>query len=80
METNLVTMMRRLWQAKEPIPDRLMQELKEVLLADQVNQKQKEPIQTALNVLDKDVDAFLSDYFLVTDDQISKGHFTLTSR
>ncbi len=79
-ETNLVAMMRRLRQAKEPIPDRLMQELKEVLLADQVNQKQKEPIQTALNVLDKDVDAFLSDYFLVTDDQISKGHFTLTSR
>ena len=57
-----------------PIPDRMMDELQTVLLADQTNQGQDEPIASALNLLQTDMDAFLKKYFLpVTGDTIPKG-------
>ena len=78
--TNLVTVMQQMRRDKEPIPERIVKELRDVLAADQLNMQQKEPIQSALNRLENDVDGFLSEYFQVTQNQISKGYFSLTSR
>jgi hypothetical protein len=79
-ETNLVTLLRAAGQRGEAYPARLVSELRQVLLADQANQGQVEPVGAALHMLDEDIPAFLSTYFLVEENKISKGYFSLTSR
>jgi hypothetical protein len=79
-ETNLVTLLRAARGRAEAYPHRLVDELRGLLLADQANQGQPEPVGAALRMLDEDIHAFLDTYFLVEENKISKGYFSLTSR
>jgi hypothetical protein len=79
-ETNLARMMRAVRERGGSVPDRMKQEMTEVLQRDQQNEQQAEPIGAALALLGQDQDAFLKTYFVVTPDRASKGGFSLTSR
>jgi hypothetical protein len=80
-ETNLATVMRRSHQEQQPVPQRLIDEMRATLKADQANQQVSEPIGAALALLDTSVDDFLASYFRVTvDDTRPRGPFTVTSR
>ncbi|EIP97949.1 hypothetical protein OpiT1DRAFT_02399 [Opitutaceae bacterium TAV1] len=95
-ETNLTTVMRRQREAGHAIPARVIDELVATLKADQENQRSHEPCGRALRLLDEDMDAFLSSYFLLPDDEAplsasleaerdkqawgDKGGFSVTSR
>jgi len=79
-ETNLAAAMREFKRQGQAIPERVIRELQDTLVADQANQQQPEPIASALCLLKKDVDAFLQNYFAIVPDAASKGPFSLTSR
>ncbi len=79
-ETNLATSMRVLRNQGLQIPQRALDEMLAVLKADQANQKQDEPIASAVALLQKDPDEFLRQYFTSGPDKWSKGVFSLTSR
>ena len=79
-ETNLAATMRVLRAADRSIPERTLKELLSVLKADQANQGETDPIESAISLLRRDVGAFLDTYFTVVPDRHSKGNFSLTSR
>lgn len=79
-ETNLVASMRECRKQGIEIPSRVLRELSELLVADQANQQQAEPVASALRLLKTDLDAFLETYFTLVPDAVSKGHFSVTSR
>jgi hypothetical protein len=79
-ETNLARMMRGVRERGGSVPDRMRQEMTEVLKLDQQNEQQPEPMGEALALLARDEDAFLQKYFVVAPDHASEGIFTFTSR
>lgn len=93
-ETNLTTIMRRQRKAGQAIPPRAIEELATTLRADQQNQQNDSPCDHALELLKTDIDAFLSTYFLLPEDEPpptvsteadmraweNKGGFSVTSR
>lgn len=79
-ETNLVTAMRALRANGHDIPARLTTELMAVLKADQENQGSGNPIDTAIELLESDLESFLETYFVVSEDRVSKGYHSFTSR
>ncbi|NLV74866.1 MAG: hypothetical protein GXY52_09330 [Chloroflexi bacterium] len=79
-QTNLADIMRKYRAEGQEVPSVLTDELVALLRADQVNRADDEPIATALELLGRDIDAFLAKYYQVVPDNISLGYFTLTSR
>jgi hypothetical protein len=79
-ESNLARMMRQCLADHQPIPNRLTNELREILKADQANQQQTEPIATALEALQQDPSGFLQKYFIVPAQSSSANVFSATSR
>ena len=79
-ETNLAATMRVCRENNLPIPERTADELLAVLKDDQMNQGSSEPIASAIEMLESNVDSFLETYFTVVPDQRSKGPFSVTSR
>lgn len=78
--TNLVAIMRAKVQGGQAIPDRLSRELLEIMVADQANQGQEEPLASAIHLFQNDLKEFLNTYYLPVENVISKGYFSLTSR
>ena len=78
--SNLAASLRRIRTVGVSPPDRLVAELRAVLLADQANMGTPEPLEPALRLLSLDLDAFLETYFCFAENQASKGVFSLTSR
>jgi hypothetical protein len=78
--SNLAGVLRQIRANGGAAPDRLVAELRTVLLADQANMKTAEPLETAVQMLSRDLDAFLSTYFCLEENKASKGPFSLTSR
>ncbi len=78
--TNLAGVLRRFRAAGQEPPARLASELRSVLLADQANMGTPQSLEPAIQCLDKDLDTFLSTYFLPAENKASKGYFSLTSR
>ncbi len=79
-ETNLAHVMRLSREQGLPIPASIRDEMLRVLEADQHNQGQDEPIAKAIDLLRRNMNEFLEQYFKVVPDGVSKGYFTLTSR
>lgn len=79
-ETNLAAMMRRVRNSGREVPERLTREMLTVLKEDRANQRPGQPIDAALELFERNIDAFLAKYFLVTPDGVSKGHHSATSR
>ncbi len=78
--TNLAMIMRqKIHQGKE-IPALQVEELLNVMVADQENQDQPEPLQSAIQLLKTNLRAFLDRYYTVEPNIVSKGYFSLTSR
>jgi hypothetical protein len=78
--SNLAAILRNLRAAGSPAPERLVEELRGVLLADQANMGAPEPLEAAIRLLEENPDGFLATYFCVEEDKASKGVFSLTSR
>ncbi|MHB8581226.1 MAG: hypothetical protein ACYDA4_15390 [Ignavibacteriaceae bacterium] len=80
-ETNLANDIRSSIKLKLPQKQRLenIAELKRILTKDQENEKTKEPIATALDLLDKNLNKFLGTYFLPSKPTDSKGDWSITS-
>jgi hypothetical protein len=80
-ETNLANDIRSSIKLKLPQKQRLenIAELKRILTKDQENEKSKEPIATALDLLDKNLNKFLGTYFLPSKPTDSKGDWSITS-
>jgi hypothetical protein len=57
---------------KLPVNQNNVEELKLLLIKDQENQNSKEPIATAIKLLNEDLDQFLNTYFLVPDSRKNK--------
>jgi hypothetical protein len=79
-ETNLALVMRVRREQGLTIPDSIRDEMLSVLEADNANQGQDGHITCAIDLLKKNLDGFLDQYFTVVPDGVSKGHFSLTSR
>lgn len=80
-ETNLTAIIRRCVAGEIAPPDRVVRELIQVLEADRANQRQQEPMTTALAVLGFSLADFANRYFAVTDrSPCSRGRFSVTSR
>ena len=80
-ETNLANDIRSSIKLKLPQKQRLenIAELKIILTKDQENEKTKEPIATALDLLDKNLNKFLGTYFLPSKPTNLKGDWSITS-
>ena len=80
-ETNLANDIRSSIKLKLPQKQRLenIAELKRILIKDQENEKTKEPIATALDLLDKNLNKFLGTYFLPSKPTNLKGDWSITS-
>ncbi len=78
--SNLAAILRQVRARGESAPERLVAELRAVLLTDQANMGAPEPLEPAIQMLDRDLDAFLATYFCLEENQASKGVFSLTSR
>jgi hypothetical protein len=79
-ETNLVSLLRNMQSRAEQLSPGLLKELHNLLIADQQNQRQEEPIGAAMRLLESNPVAFLDTFFKVEENNISKGYFSLTSR
>ena len=83
-ETNLAGILRRLEEGGQPFPSRIVEELGEVLTADQDNCRSESlewsEIQQAIELFQQDPRRFLKLYFLEELDRQSKGVFSVTSR
>ena len=75
-ETNIAATMR---MARE-IAERVKEELLSVLRADQANQEPGGPIDGAIKFLETGIDKFLKTYFVVSQDRVTKGYHSVTSR
>ncbi len=78
--SNLAALLRKKLEQGQPLPPRWLEELLAVMQADQANQGVAEPMGSAIQLLQQDVAAFLAAYYLPTENNISKGYFSLTSR
>ncbi|MAG84624.1 hypothetical protein CMK10_10745, partial [Candidatus Poribacteria bacterium] len=80
-ETNLAELMRK-WKKKTgSVPPEFITEMRQLLVLDNQNQTQSEEILAAIKCLDTDVEKFISTYFVIEgEDEISKGHFSLTTK
>ena len=78
--SSLAGMLRVRLSNGEALPETMRAELLAVMRADQANMGQAEPLETAIRLFDRDLPAFLKDYFTVTENLASKGVFSLTSR
>ena len=78
--TNLVTILRNIRTSGKQPPARLAAELRSVLLADQANMGDPVPLAPLIQLLDEDLNAFLDTHYLPTENLVSKGYFSLTSR
>jgi hypothetical protein len=76
--------LRRLEEGGQPFPSRIVEELGEVLTADQDNCRSESlewsEIQQAIELFQQDPRRFLKLYFLEELDRQSKGVFSVTSR
>lgn len=63
-ETNLADLLRSSKQFNLPVNKNNVEELKLLLIKDQENQTSKEPIASAIKLLNDDLDKFLATYFL----------------
>jgi hypothetical protein len=72
--------MRTLRASGREVPARLTKELVTILTADQENQGSGNPIDAAIELLELDLDKFLETYFVVSEDRVSKGYHSFTSR
>jgi hypothetical protein len=63
-ETNLANLLRSAKEYNLPVNKNNIEELKLLLIKDQENQNSKEPIATAIKLLNEDLDKFLNTYFL----------------
>jgi hypothetical protein len=63
-ETNLANLLRSSKEYNLPVNKNNIEELKLLLIKDQENQNSKEPIATAIKLLNEDLDKFLATYFL----------------
>lgn len=79
-ETNLATILRHCLAVQQPVPERVISELRAVLEADRRNQGVDEPCAAALALLAADPRAFADRYFMpAVDPRASKGGFSVTS-
>ncbi|MBE0698992.1 MAG: hypothetical protein IH586_18900, partial [Anaerolineaceae bacterium] len=78
--SNLARILRREREQGRAYPQRLLDELGDVLRADQANMPEPQYLQAALDLSEEDVDAFLEKYLTPAENQASKGFFSLTSR
>jgi hypothetical protein len=78
-ETNLTAMMRNSLEAEEPFNQENLRELKELLLKDSANMINSAPINTAINLLNENVEKFLKTYFLHTGPTYQKAGWNITS-
>lgn len=80
-ETNLTAIMRHCYATDQAVPAHVVKELRSVLLADMSNQGGPASIAEALRLLDTDPREFAATFFLPGGpDEISRGHFSVTSR
>lgn len=82
-ETNLTTILRQRQEQGLPFPARVVAELRQVLAADLANGREEEEwpeAQQALDLLARDIEAFLKTYLREEPDKRSKGAFSVTSR
>lgn len=80
-ETNLADLIRSSINMKLPVAMRMknVAELREILLKDQENQGRKEPIASAIKLLDEDLNKFLNTYFLPSAPSNQRGVWSITS-
>ncbi len=71
-ETNLADLIRSAQIMKLPPRKENLEELRAVLVKDQMNQKTQEPIGSAIKMLDQNLSKFLSTYFLPSEPTGSK--------
>lgn len=79
-ETNLADLMRNEKKNGFAVSNKYIAEMKELLSNDRNNQNQAEPVTTALNLLNTDLDKFLNTYFLPSDPSGSYAGWTITSQ
>ena len=80
-ETNLVFIMRYLRNKKKPVPEKIKEELLDILKKDMANQQSTIACKPAIKLLNLSVDKFLAKYFKIgKKDLKSKGPYTVTSR
>lgn len=80
-ETNLAEDIRISLKLGLPVEQREknIEELREILIADQENEESKEPIQSAINMLDTNLNRFLHAYFMPSAPTNEKGDWSITS-
>jgi hypothetical protein len=78
--SSLAEMLRTRLEKNEDLPEAMRAELLTVMRADQANMGQAEPLETAIALFERDLPAFLRDYYALAENQASKGYFSLTSR
>jgi hypothetical protein len=78
--SNLAMILRRERAESRPYPQRLVDELSAVLRADQANMPDPHYLAPAIELLQANIDAFLDTYLTPTENEVSKGYFSLTSR
>jgi hypothetical protein len=82
-ETNLAMIVRLRMDRGLPCPASLVQELEQILADDVANCREEKDwpeAQTALDLLHRDVNAFLRTHLREEPDRRSKGAFSVTSR
>ncbi len=80
-ETNLTFLIKKRHEAKAEIPLHIIDELKDILKKDKINQGESEEIDAALKILDTNLDEFLKRYFTNPEkDEWVKGPHSFTSR
>jgi len=80
-ETNLCSILRRQIERGQNPPTHTIDELRDVLNEDMRNQANDEPCRSALELLDRDLNAFLKTYFQIRgEDRKSRGEFTTTTK
>lgn len=80
-ETNLTMIIRRCFEKEQPVPKRVLRELKRILNTDIENQGTDEPCSSAIKLLDTDPEKFAQKYFLENEsDGRERGVFSMTSR
>jgi len=78
--TNITVAMRAAKEHGFAIQPERVEELRKILVADQENMGQREPVQSAINLLQSDLDKFLDTYFKIVPDKWSRGASSATSR
>lgn len=80
-ETNLTAILRHCYASDQPTPEHVVHELQTILVADQANQEQREPLGAAIALLNANPQEFAATYFVPGHpDKRSHGYFSVTSR